>query len=239
MRDVVAVGTEGNKLGPVCSAESMTVDNSVPTGLDARGQPRSSVFLAAVLRAGAEQASAKVRNMSPKGATVESPLRPPPGTEVHLIRGVLLEKATIIWSSNNRCGLRFSSEVSVKEWLAAPTKAERQRVDEIVALVKAGAIPPAVADSGGPDAPNEPRSEEQLIDDLGTVVSLMQDLEDDLSSSTETLARHGLKLQNLDIAMQMIRAITQEVTSAHGGQPINLARLEDLRIVSAQALATR
>jgi len=152
---------------------------------------------------------------------------------------VLLAKATIIWSSNNGCGLRFSSDVSVKDWLAAPTKAEQQRVDEIVALVKAGAIVPGVVDSNAPDASNGPRSEGQLIDDLGAVVSLMQDLEDDLASSTETLARHGLKLQNLDIAMQMIRAIAQELSSAHGGQPTNFPSLEDLRIVCAQALATR
>lgn len=239
MRNFVVLGTEGHKLRPVCYAKSMTVDNSVPTGIEARGQPRSSMFLAAVLRAGAEQAAVKVRNMSPKGAMVESPLRPPPGTEVHLIRGVLLAKATIIWSSNNRCGLRFSSEVSVKEWLAAPTKAEQQRVDEIVALVKAGAIHPAVADSCDIGASTESRSEEQLVGDLGIVISLIQDLEEDLSSSTETLARHGLKLQNLDIAMQMIQAIAQELTSDHRDQAISLAKLEDLRIASAQALPTR
>jgi len=217
----------------------MTVDNTLPIALDARGPPRSSMFLAAVLRAGPEQASVKIRNMSATGAMVESALRPPPGTEVHLIRGVLLARATIVWSSNNRCGLRFSSEVSVKDWLGAPTQAEQHRVDAIVALVKVGAIPPVAASSNAPAASDGPRSEAQLVDDLGAVVSLMQDLEDDLASSTETLARHGLKLQNLDIAMQMIRAIAQELSSANGNEPIDLARLEDLRLVCAQALATR
>jgi len=217
----------------------MTVDNLVPTTLEARGPPRSSMFLAAVLRVGPDQASVKVRNMSPTGAMVESRLRPPPGTEVHLIRGVLQAKATIVWSSTGRCGLRFSSEVMVKEWLAAPTKAEQQRVDEIVALVKAGAILPGVAGSNAPESYDAPRTEAQLSEDLHAVVSLIQDLEDDLASSTETLARHGLKLQNLDIAMQMIRAIAQKLSSPYGNEPINLARVEDLRIVCAQALATR
>ena len=38
---------------------------------------------------------------------------------------------------------------------------------------------------------------------------LIEDLEEDLSSSADTLARHGVKLQNLDIAMQMVRAIEE------------------------------
>ena len=195
------------------------------------------MFLAAVLRAGEQQASVKVRNMSPNGAMLESTLALPPGAKVHLIRGALVAQGTIIWSSHGRCGLRFSCKVSVKQWLAAPT-AEQQRVDEVVSLVRAGEVSTA-SGLGEDDEPSAPRSEERLVDDLKDVARLMQDLGDDLASSKETLARHGAKLQNLDIAMQMIRAIGQELTSARQGKPICMAKLEDLRIVCAQALGTR
>lgn len=63
----------------------------------------------------------------------------------------------------------------------------------------------------------------------------MQDLEADLASSEETLARHALKLQNLDIAMQMVRAISLEIT----GEQATMARLEDLKAVCAEALSAR
>jgi hypothetical protein len=195
------------------------------------------MFLAAVLRNGEEQAPAKVRNMSPHGAMVESSLTPARGTSVYLIRGMLVAAGTVVWSSPGRCGLRFDSELSVKEWLAAPGVAEQERVDKIVALVKAGATVPAGL--GGSETKAEMvRSREQLVDDLGVLILLIQDLEDDLASSDQTVARHGLKLQNLDIAMQMVRAIAKELDSDLSGHPVSLAKLADLRIACAKALGT-
>lgn len=202
-----------------------------------REQGRSSMFLAAVLRAGAEQAPVKVRNMSQNGAMIDSPLRPPPGTKVQLLRGSMRAQGTVIWSSNNRCGLRFSSNLAVAEWLAAPPKAEQHRVDDIVALVKAGALPFAPTDyePGTRLSDEAPKSHEQLAEYLGDVVSLMQDLEDDLASSEDTLGRHAEKLQNLDIAMQMVRAVAQEIT----GEAATMAKLEDLKVVCSEALGNR
>jgi hypothetical protein len=223
-------------MGLACSAKDMVAieEGSASPPADARGQLRSSMFLAAVLRAGTEQAPVKVRNMSPNGALIESSVTPSAGTKVDLMRGALIARGTVIWSSANRCGVRFSSEVSVKDWLAAPSKVQQQRVDEIVALVKAGG-----ADLGREEgAPYESRSHEQLVDDLGAVVRLMQDLEDDLAASDETMERHGMKLQNLDIAMQMLRAVAGELTPDGSNGPVSVARLEDLRVACAQALGT-
>lgn len=202
-----------------------------------REQPRSSMFLAAVLRAGAEQAPVKVRNMSQNGAMIDTPLSPPPGTKVELLRGSLRAQGTVMWTSNNRCGLRFSSDLAVAEWLASPPKAEQHRVDDIVALVKAGALPfdPTDHEPGTPPSDEAPKTHEQLAEYLGDVVRLLEDLEDDLASSEETLGRHADKLQNLDIAMQMVRAITQEIT----GEAATLAKLEDLKVVCAEALCIR
>ena len=139
-----------------------------------------------------------------------------------------------MWSSPDRCGLRFTSEVLVKDWLAVPTKVQQKRVDEFIALVKAGATDLGLAT----DAPHEARSHEQIIDDLAAVVRLMQDLEDDLAASEETLERHGMKLQNLDIAMQMMRAVASELTSSGDSGTGSIARLRDLRVACEQALST-
>jgi len=201
---------------------------------DARGQPRSSMFLAAVLRAGTEQSPVKVRNMSSNGAMIETSVAPAAGAKVDLMRGALVVRGTVIWSSANRCGVRFSSEVSVKDWLAAPTKVQQQRVDALVAIVKAGGADLPLEDASA----RGPRSQEQLIDDLGAVLSLMQDLEDELAGSNETLERHGMKLQNLDIAMQMLRAVAGELAPDRNNGTERIARLEDLRVACSQALGT-
>ena len=195
------------------SVVSTTLREPGATDLEAREQPRSSMFLAAALRAGNEQAGVKVRNMSSSGAMIETPLCPIPGSEVHLVRGALLVQGTVVWRSGKCCGLRFHSECSVTDWLAARAASEQQRVDQVVALVKAGKILPRLADSAVLDVLHPPRSQEQLADDLGLVITLMHNLEDDLASSDETLARHGMKMQNLDIAMQMLRAVSAELTA--------------------------
>lgn len=201
---------------------------------DARSQLRTSMFLAAVLRAKSEQAPVKVRNMSATGAMLESVIVPKPDTEIHLVRGALAVRGTVVWSSSKRCGLRFSSEVSVKEWLASTSdKPQQQRLDDIVALVKAGGSDPAFLNN----VEHEDRSNEQLADDLQAIVRLMQDLEVDLAASVETVERHAIKLQNLDIAMQMMRAISSELTRGVDSCLGNFARLKDLRVTCAHALA--
>lgn len=204
------------------------------TPADARSQPRSSMFLAAVMRAGGERTPAKVRNMSQNGAMIESSVTPSVGTIVDVVRGALVARGTVIWSSENRCGVRFSSDVSVKDWLSAPTQVQQQRVDDIVALVKAGGASLILED----DAANGPRSPEQLVDDIGAVVLLLQDLEDDLAGSDATLERHGVKLQSLDIAVQMLRAVTHELTLDGSEGSVSLARLRDLRVACAKAIGT-
>ena len=217
-------------------AEKMTSNDSAPARPEARDLMRSSMFLGAVLRVGNEQAPVKVRNMSPHGAMVESPIMPPPGTEVQLVRGSLYALGTVVWVSTDRCGLRFSSELCVKEWLAVPAKDHQQRVDHAFALAKAGAFRNAATATCFNETLDARSSVEQIVDDLQSVLSLLQALEDDLATSGETLARHGSKLQNIDIAMQMIRAVAKELQPDQGGLPTSLARLQDLRISCAQAL---
>ena len=66
----------------------ITEDNLAAEPPDGRSQVRSSMFLAAVMGAGAEQAPVRIRNMSPTGAMMESPITPVPGTQIDLIRWI-------------------------------------------------------------------------------------------------------------------------------------------------------
>lgn len=187
------------------------------------------MFLAAVIHANHEQATAKVRNMSPRGAMVESDLLPRPGTQIHLVRGALCVRAVVIWRSDRQCGVHFTSEASVKAWLAPPANVEQDRIDRIMAEIRSGAALGAV----GAAAPS-PVSKEEIIDDLGMIYRLMDDLSDALSDTPELVMEHATKLQNLDMAMQMLAALAQEV-AGQGSSGVG-ARLQDLRTACAQAL---
>lgn len=63
---------------------------------EARYHTRSSIFLAAVLRAGTMQAAAKVRNMFLTGTMAESSLLPLVGMKVDLFRGALLLEGKVV-----------------------------------------------------------------------------------------------------------------------------------------------
>lgn len=206
---------------------------------NARLHPRSSMFLSALMIAGREQSPVKVRNMSPTGAMLESTLTTPPGARIKLVRGRLLAEGTTVWTSRNRHGVRFDVEVSVKDWLAGPAKVEQDRVDDIVSLIKAGRVMPQMG-GAEPGIDTEARqSDEQSANDIKTVVNLILDLEDDLASSAETLMRHEAKLQNLDIAMQMLRAIAQQLSCGPRDQPSSSVNLNNLRVACGQALGGR
>jgi hypothetical protein len=108
-------------------------------------------------------------------------------------------------------------------------------VDEIVSLVKAGAIPVGFPGRSRSNV-HDVSSRIEVALGLEDALKLLEDLESDLTSSKETLCRHGPKLQNLDIATQMIRAVLRELSAADGEVSLSAAALEDLRIVCAQAL---
>ncbi|HEV8408225.1 MAG TPA: hypothetical protein VGQ34_09865 [Sphingomicrobium sp.] len=201
---------------------------------DARIAPRTSIYLAAALYCDGASAPVKIRNMSTAGALVEGAVLPDLGSLVQLVRGGLIVHGLVSWSSDGRCGLKFSGLVDVQRWQAVPSNNEQQRVDEIVRLVKAGAVPLAVP----PLAKTDDRGETPDADisgDLRRAAQLLDCLCNVLASDPDIIERQGSALQNLDIAIQMIGAVEAVIA---GGPNLDSdgARLGALRISADQAL---
>src|SRR5688572_18679488 len=164
---------------------------------DARSEGRTNLFLAATMHAGGNATAVKIRDLSPIGAQVESSTFPEVGSAMTLARGHLSVQGQVSWSTQRRCGLRFSNRISVQEWMASPANLEQQRVDHAVAAVKAGAVPIA--------APaHRFASAQGLADDLARVSRLLEKLGDALASDPALVTEYGIPLQNLDIAMQTL-----------------------------------
>jgi hypothetical protein len=145
--------------------------------------------------------------MSASGALVEGAVLPSVGSLVQLIRGELIVHALVAWSAESRCGLKFSGSVDTRQWRASPVNTEQERVDEIVRLVKAGAVPLPVPPLAQFDPRTDPEPGPQLSGDLRRASELLDELGAALASDPEVVTRHGPKLQNLDIAMQVIAAV--------------------------------
>jgi hypothetical protein len=200
---------------------------------DARCASRSSIYLAATLYCDGASTPVKIRNMSATGALVEGLVVPGVGALVQLVRGGLIVHALVAWSAEDRCGLKFSGSVDVRQWRAAPTNGEQARVDEVVRLVKAGAVPlpvPCFAETYETADPGA-----QLSGDLRRVCGLLDKLSEVLASDPQVVTRHGPALQNLDIAIQVIAAVGA-LLADHKGCDTDGTKLAALRRSADQAL---
>lgn len=204
---------------------------------DARTAHRASIYLAAALYCDGSRSPVKIRNISDTGALIEGSLIPSVGSLVQLVRGELIVHALVAWASEGRCGLKFSGCVDAQKWRAVPTNGDQQRVDDIVRLVKAGAVPlpvPQLAQLSEPSC-SETDQTAVICGDLNRVVALLANLGEALASDSDIVSRHGSRLQNLDIAMQVIAGVEATI-SGHDDPGSDAVKLAGLRRSADQAL---
>ena len=100
---------------------------------DLRSDPRSNVFLTAVLCASGAQTNVRVRNLSAHGALLEGPGLPAEGAVVQIRRGSLSIAGHIAWSRDQYCGVRFASVIEVGAWIERAGPIGQQRIDAAIA----------------------------------------------------------------------------------------------------------
>lgn len=182
-----------------------------------------------------------IRDLSATGAQIETTLLPDVGSAIILARGYLAIQGHVTWCTERRCGLHFSSRISVQDWMANPVNREQQRVDHIVRAVKAGAVPLAAralayAPACTPAPALETPGTASEVADLARVSQLLESLGDALASDPAIVGKHGTALQSLDIAMQTLTALAETMQADAPDQAACRARLAELRTSCAQAL---
>lgn len=209
------------------------------TEADARGATRASLYLAASLYCDGLASPVKIRNISSTGALVEGAAMPSTGSLVQLVRGNSIVHSLVAWTADGKCGLKFSGSVDVREWIAAPSNTEQQRVDEVVRLVKAGAVPLPVPQLDDPGSPSvEPGRPQDISADLRRACELLSNLGSALANDLDIVRRHGSALQNLDIAMQVI-TVVEAIASGDHDTSFDETKLLALRKSADQALKQR
>lgn len=82
-----------------------------------RSTKRARVLIAAKIQTPAGEFEVRLRDLSRKGALIESEIVPPVGTEIMFSRGTTFVPARIAWSSGNRIGLEFEYMIDEHEVL--------------------------------------------------------------------------------------------------------------------------
>jgi hypothetical protein len=166
---------------------------------DLRRHLRTHIFLAALLKTPGGNCAARIRNMSQTGALVEGNILPDAGTPVSLVRGSLEAVGETVWSSGSRCGVAFSSNVSVEAWL--PDLNGRQaRVDALVDEIRNdGESPEWLAADASCNA--EPDQIFQVLADLARTLGRQ------IAGDPVTVARFSSELQGFDLLAEALEAM--------------------------------
>lgn len=101
-----------------------------------RLDPRSNVFLGAVLYAGSKSCPVRIRNLSASGALLDGANLPNGGAKVRLQRGNVCAIGEVAWKRGNLAGIRFAQPILVPEWVKPTGHAGQRRVDMVVAAVR-------------------------------------------------------------------------------------------------------
>lgn len=175
---------------------------------EARSTGRATTLLAAILSYGSHKAPCRIRNLSAGGALVDVSSPPPQGSTVFLSRGSLTTAAEVVRVSAGNCGLRFSEEVVVADWL--PDAPRNTTNTAARSFATSSEIP-----AGG-----------RLTDEM--VLRRSSEEIDYVSRSIESIAtlllndpvlklRHATSMQQLAIAQQILLDISAIIKSEDKG----------------------
>lgn len=157
------------------------------------------MFVLAAISADRVSGPVRIRNLSPSGALIEGAALPSPGERLVLRRGQNSIGGKVVWCHEGKAGLRFDGRATVGDWLPAGQPGQ-QRVDETFQQLKSSAL-------AAPAASSTPTARPFCASDLRQLARAIDALADDLADDDAVVARHGAKLQALDIAAQTLRKL--------------------------------
>jgi hypothetical protein len=197
--------------------------------------PRTNLFLAATIEAGALATAVRIRNLSTTGAMLDGPAFPRIGKTLTLRRSELDIGATVMWHTGSRCGIRFDGYVSVAEWVSGKRSGltpighyEQARVDEAQTAIRAGLpIPPTreAPRSAAPDVGLDQR----LAEEMAYVKRLLETVGDELTDDPILMQRHSRTLQGFDLACQILGHLGAVMTATDRETAVEAITMGDLK----------
>ncbi len=159
--------------------------------------PRTNVFVMATLYFDGGSAPVKIRNISSLGALVEGPHIPVQGAPISLRRGSLDVPGTVAWLTDGRAGLKFDAPTSVAPWLPGGEKMLQQgRIDAIFHSKRTQ----SAASSSFRPISQPPVTLAEIV----KVKEMLESVAEALIEDVVMVSRHGIHLQSLDFAIQML-----------------------------------
>ena len=179
-------------------------DAEADFGEQQRCEPRSNIFVAAVLYHCDGATPVRIRNMSRSGALIECAELTAGDSEVRLCRGSRVARGRIAWQQGNRAGIRFDGIVDVAGWLPNGDRDKDQhRVDALIEECRS-----APATGFEQHAPAKAITNLEIIRQLLGLRESLNQAAEDLASNAAVAAGHAQALQALELAAHNLDKLT-------------------------------
>jgi hypothetical protein len=209
----------------------MSIADNIHAGQGAGARERahrSNLFLSASFETAGTWNPVRIRNLSETGALLEGASLPAVGASLILKRQEVEIEARVAWLSPPRCGVAFQEAIKVGEWVSGkrgtadfePAGVEERRVAGRRAEDRDPSPAPA-AHGADVDA--------RLAEELAYVRRMLELLSDRLADEPVFVQRHADKLQQFDLAGQILGHLAAVLQAEDREAAIQAIGMEELR----------
>jgi len=165
-----------------------------------RSAPRTNLFLMATIVTSGTIRPVRIRNLSARGALIESRNLPGTGAALTLRRGNVTVEGRLMWADEHRGGMSFDAPTDVSDWLPfGPGLSRGQaRVDRIIAKTRDDLV--ARTDTCAADPIDESRLRQHVREELEAIARNLDAVGMDLAPMTG-LAPQAVEIQ---VAVQTV-----------------------------------
>ena len=207
----------------------MVSEGAIIDPADGRADPRMNLFLSATVEVDGRSLAVRIRNLSVRGAMIESPGLPREGSAIVIERTGLKIGGTLRWASGPRAGVQFDRTIDLAAWSPSLALSARNQadVDGAVAAVRAGLVPTAPTERSKRTL-NETLLRGRISEEMGRVARMLEIAGDALAGDPAVIAHHLERLQEFDMASQMLIELAALLAADNPAAALGEVKLSDL-----------
>lgn len=196
---------------------------------EGRADPRMNLFLSATVEVDGRSLAVRIRNLSVRGAMIESHGLPREGSDIVIERTGMKVGGTLRWASGPRAGVQFDRTINLATWSPSLALSARNQadVDGAVAAVRAGLAPVEPAERSK-RAPNDAQLRGRISEEMSRVARMLEAASDALAGDPAVIARHLERLQEFDMAAQMLIELAALLAAEDPAVALGEVKLSDL-----------
>lgn len=202
-------------------------DATVPAA-DGRGDPRMNLFLSATVDIDGRSLAVRIRNLSLRGAMIESEGLPQEGSAIVIERTGMKVGGVLRWAKGARAGVQFDRSIDLAAWSPSLMLSRRNQADVDGAIAAARAGLPSTPQPDRVSIPSDRHLRARIGEEMSCVARMLAAAGDALASDPAVITRHLERLQELDMASHMLIEMAALLSAEDPAAVLGEIKLSDL-----------